>query len=113
MLLVLYFYPQAILKSKAYLQKEMTSPSIEKVLENLKSPVTWFGKLLLRKWIVPKARHAVGQREWGKVDTIMILNFRTDRSGQTVQSDQGLHCMLSYVLVIDKEASSLASLFEF
>ena len=36
------------------------------------------------------------------IDTVIILNFRTDRSGQTVQtqirleeqSDQGLHCLL-------------------
>ena len=61
------FYPQAILKSKAYLQKDIEQPSVEKALKNLKSPVTSFGKFLLRKWIVPKARHAVGQREWGKV----------------------------------------------
>ena len=49
----------------------------------------------------------------------MILNFRTDRSGQTVQtqngllleeqSDQGLHCLP----VFDKILSGLASLFEF
>ena len=27
----------------------------------------------------------------------MILNFWTDRSGQTVQSDQGLHCLLFHL----------------
>ena len=42
-----------------------------------------------------------------KVRTVIILNFRTDRSGQTVQtqisllleeqSDQGLHCLLFHL----------------
>ena len=53
----------------------------------------------------------------------MILNFRTDRSGQTVrtqirlllqeQSDQGLHCLLFHLHVFDKIPSGFASLFEF
>ena len=53
----------------------------------------------------------------------MILNFRTDRSGQTVQtqtrllleeqSDKGLHCLLFHLHVFDKIHSGLASLFEF
>ena len=55
--------------------------------------------------------------------TVMILNFRKDRSGQTVQtqirlllkeqSDQGLHCLLFHLHVFDKIPSGLASLFEF
>ena len=54
--------------------------------------------------------------------TIMILNFRTDRSGQTVltlnrlileeQSDQGLHCLLFHLHVFDTIPSGLASLLE-
>ena len=54
---------------------------------------------------------------------VMILNFRTDRSGQTVQtqirllleeqSDQGLHCLLFHLHVFDKIPSGLASLFEY
>ena len=52
----------------------------------------------------------------------MILNFHTDRSGQTVQtlirllleeqSDQGLHCLLFHLYVFDKIPSGFASLFE-
>ena len=38
--------------------------------------------------------------------TVMILNFRTDRSGQTVQTQIRLY-------VFDKIPSGLASLFEF
>ena len=44
--------------------------------------------------------------------TVMILSFRTDRSGQTVktqirllveeQSDLGLHCLLLYLHLFDK-----------
>ena len=55
--------------------------------------------------------------------TVMILDFRTDRSGQTVQtqirllleeqSDQGLHCWLFHLHVFDKMPLCLASLFEF
>ena len=40
----------------------------------------------------------------------MILNFQTDRSGQTVQ---GLHCMLFHLHVYAKIPLGLASLFEF
>ena len=55
-------------------------------------------------------------------NTVVILNFRTERSGQTVQtqirlllveqSDQGLHCLLFHLHVFDKIPSGLASLFE-
>ena len=54
---------------------------------------------------------------------VMILNFRTDRSGQTVQTqiillleeqpDQGLHCLLFHLHVFDKIPSGLVSLFDF
>ena len=57
------------------------------------------------------------------LNTIMILSFRTDRSGQTVQtqirllpeehSDQGLHCLLFHLHHFDKIFLGLASLFEF
>ena len=55
--------------------------------------------------------------------TVMTLSFRTDRSGQTVQtqirllleeqSDQGLHCLLFHLHLLDKMFYGLASLFEF
>ena len=51
--------------------------------------------------------------------TVLILNFLTDRSGQTVQtqirllleeqSDLGLHCLLFHLHVFDKIPSGLAS----
>ena len=53
----------------------------------------------------------------------MTLSFRTDRSGQTVQtqirllleeqSDQGLHCLQFHLHLFDKIFYGLASLFEF
>ena len=53
----------------------------------------------------------------------MILNFRTDRSGKTVQtqirllleeqSDLGLYCLLFHLHHSDKIPQALASLFEF
>ena len=55
--------------------------------------------------------------------TLLILNFQTDRSVQTVQtqirqlleeqSDQGLHCLLFHLHHFDKIPLGLASLFEF
>ena len=54
---------------------------------------------------------------------VMTLSFRTDRYGQTVQtqirllleeqSDQGLHCLLFHLHHFEKIPSGLASLFEF
>ena len=55
--------------------------------------------------------------------TIMVLSFRTDRSGQTVQtqirlhleeqSDQGLHYLLFHLHLFDEIPKGLASLFEY
>ncbi|WAQ94147.1 PPS-like protein [Mya arenaria] len=55
-----------ILKSNAYLDIRTEGPSIEEAVNRLKSPVSWFGCFLLKKWIVKKARDAVGNREFGK-----------------------------------------------
>ena len=55
--------------------------------------------------------------------TVMILSFRTYRSGQTMQtlirllleeqSDQGRHSLLFHLHVFDKIPSGLASLVDF
>ena len=55
--------------------------------------------------------------------TVMILSFRTDRSGQTVQtqirllleeqSDQGLHCLLFHLLLFEEIRKGLAFFLEF
>ena len=57
------------------------------------------------------------------VYTIMTLSFRTDRSGQTVQtqirllleeqSDQGLHCLLFHVHLLETFLCGKANLFDF
>ncbi|XP_052812980.1 uncharacterized phosphotransferase YvkC-like isoform X2 [Mya arenaria] len=57
---------KVILKSNAYLDIRTEGPSIEEAVNRLKSPVSWFGCFLLKKWIVKKARDAVGNREFGK-----------------------------------------------
>ena len=54
---------------------------------------------------------------------VMIFNFWTDRSGQTVQtqirlllqeqSDQGLYLLLIHLCLFNKILKGLASLFEF
>ena len=53
------------------------------------------------------------------LSTVMIHSFRTDRSGQTVQtqileeqSDQDLHRLLLHLHLFDKILYGLASLFE-
>ena len=53
----------------------------------------------------------------------MIISFRTDRSGQTVQtqirllleeqSDQGLHCLLFHLHLLEAFLCCKTSLFEF
>ena len=55
--------------------------------------------------------------------TVMAQSFRTDRSGQTVQtqirlllreqSDQGLHCLLFHLYLLNKIFYGLVSVFEF
>jgi hypothetical protein len=55
------------LKSHAYEETKTDLPTLEEAISQLKSPVSAFGKFLLRKWLVKKARDAVGQREFGKV----------------------------------------------
>ena len=57
------------------------------------------------------------------VHTVMIQNFRTDRSGQTVQtqirlllveqSDQGLHCLPLHLHLSKEIPKGLASFLEF
>ena len=65
--------------------------------------------------------------QWGnylaECFTVMILSFRTDRSGQSMQttirllleerSDQGLHCLLFHLHLFDEICEGLAFLFEF
>ena len=55
--------------------------------------------------------------------TVIFLSFRTDRSGQTVQtqirllleeqSDQGLHCLLFHLHLLEAFLCCKANLFEF
>ena len=46
-------------------------------------------------------------------NTEMVISFRTDKSGQTADPDQGLRCSLFYLHVFDKIPSGFASLFEY
>ena len=58
-----------------------------------------------------------------ETNTVTILSFRTDRSGQTVQtlirllleeqSDQGLHCLPFNLHILGEKPFGLATLFEF
>lgn len=57
---------KVILKSQAYMETQQTVLNLDEAIAHLKSPVTPFGRFLLRKWIVKKARAAVCDRELGK-----------------------------------------------
>ena len=71
--------------------------------------------------VILMSTHNIGFN--GDTCTVMILNFRTDRAGQTVQtqirllleeqSDQGLHCLLFHLHLFEENQVALASLFEF
>ncbi|XP_013383891.1 uncharacterized protein LOC106154166 [Lingula anatina] len=55
---------------------EVTKRSIMSVSDSLagiKSPTTWFGRLIL-KWALPRARAAVGDREWGKSLSVQMTD---------------------------------------
>ena len=55
------------MKTQAYEDTKTDLPTLDEAINQLKSPVSAFGKFLLRKWLVRKARDAVGEREFGKV----------------------------------------------
>ncbi|KAL4221920.1 hypothetical protein ACF0H5_017972 [Mactra antiquata] len=57
---------KSIIKSKAYDENKMTVTSLDETISQLKSPVSGFGKMILKKGLVDKARTAVGRREFGK-----------------------------------------------
>ena len=63
------------------------------------------------------------QSQFGRHNTIMLLSFRTEKSGQTVQtqtrllleeqSDQDLHCLLFHLHLLAVFLCCKANLFEF
>ena len=51
--------------------------------------------------------HGFVSQKHVQTSTVMIRSFRTDRSGQTVQtleeqSDQGLHCLLFHLHLVEE-----------
>jgi len=46
--------------------------SVKDAIQNLQSPTTWFGRQILKR-VLPKARQAVGRREWGKSLSIQMV----------------------------------------
>ena len=89
--------------------------------------VTWLysGHMLSHKdWALELFQHCMPLIEdHNFLATVMTLSFRTDWSGQTVQtqirllleeqSDQGLHCLLFHLHLFDKIPKGLASFLEF
>ena len=74
-----------------------------------------FDEILGKFWLFKNNFGPMGSNF--KTTTVMTLSFRTDRSGQTVQtqirllleeqSDQGLHCLLFPLHRIDKITKGL------
>ena len=82
----------------------MLNKSFFLIRENRKDPYTCINVLLLNSNFC--------------INTVMILSFRTDRSGQTVQtqirqSDQGLYFLQFRLHLLDALLYSKASLFNF
>ena len=77
----------------------------------------------LEQWVLPYSDASKRNRQSGRQYTVMILSFRTDRSGQTVQtqirllleeqSDQGLHCLQFPLHLLDALLFGKAILFTF
>ncbi|KAK3592024.1 hypothetical protein CHS0354_031535 [Potamilus streckersoni] len=65
---------KTILKTKAYEHEQQEGISIKETMSKLKSPVSFFGRFLLKKFIVHKACKAVGEREWGKSTAIKMVD---------------------------------------
>lgn len=62
-----------VLKSKLYDKKPRETLSCEQAIAKIKTPLPWSAKQVL-KWVLPKARKAVGQREWGKSLSIKVAD---------------------------------------
>ena len=90
-------------------------------IEKLKAPLipSPKGAVDTNDWCI---KHQIKQKQNHSTQyTVMIQSFRTDRSGQTVQtqirallkerSDQGLHRLLFHLHLFDKIPQGLASFF--
>lgn len=62
---------KTILKTKSFEQKEKVTVNLSETLDKLQTPISWTTRQVL-KWIVPKARKAVGSREWGKSLSVKV-----------------------------------------
>ena len=88
--------------------------------------------MILFNYVIPISLYVTVGKSHGQVEgirqtciciTVMIKSFRTDRSGQTVQtqirlllkeqSDQGLHCLLFHLHLFDEKPFGLASFLDF
>ncbi|CAC5406724.1 unnamed protein product [Mytilus coruscus] len=64
---------KVVLKNKLYSQKSRKTLSCDEAIEQIKTPLPWMAKKILRSFL-PKARKAVGQREWGKSLSIKVAD---------------------------------------
>ncbi|KAL3832030.1 hypothetical protein ACJMK2_023710, partial [Sinanodonta woodiana] len=65
---------KTILKTRTYEHVQQEGISIEEAMSKLKSSVSFLGRFILKNFIVPKARKAVGEREWGKSTAIRMVD---------------------------------------
>ncbi|XP_071158231.1 rifampicin phosphotransferase-like [Mytilus edulis] len=65
---------KVVLKNKLYSQKPRKTLSCDEAIAQIKTPLPWMAKKILRSFVLPKARKAVGQREWGKSLSIKVAD---------------------------------------
>ncbi|XP_060065113.1 putative phosphoenolpyruvate synthase [Ylistrum balloti] len=65
---------KTILKTKSFQHKEKEKLSLTEIFEKMQTPINWTTRQVL-KWIVPKARKAVGDREWGKSLAVKVSDI--------------------------------------
>ncbi|KAK2148271.1 hypothetical protein LSH36_506g02049 [Paralvinella palmiformis] len=56
---------QTLLSSRSLCREKKIIISVDEAIQKMKTPTTFFGRLILR-WTLPRARRAVGCREFGK-----------------------------------------------
>ncbi|XP_033762375.1 uncharacterized phosphotransferase YvkC-like [Pecten maximus] len=65
---------RTILRTKSFEQKPKVKVSLTEMFEKMQTPISWTTKQVL-KWIVPKARKAVGSREWSKSLAVKVSDI--------------------------------------
>ncbi|OWF55492.1 phosphoenolpyruvate synthase [Mizuhopecten yessoensis] len=65
---------KTILRTKSFEPKEKVKVSLTDIFAEMQTPISWTTRQVL-KWMVPKARKAVGNREWGKSLAVKVSDI--------------------------------------